>query len=110
MSGQRIIFLALLLIFGGMASPAQTQTADPAAGEAYAEKVCAQCHAIHPSGLSPELRAPPFKDVANTPGMTETALRVWLSSSHPTMPNIVVEPQDMDNVIAYIGTLKEKPQ
>jgi hypothetical protein len=37
-------------------------------------------------------------------------LRVWLSSSHPTMPNIVVEPQDMDNVIAYILTLKDKQQ
>jgi mono/diheme cytochrome c family protein len=110
MSRQRIIFGSSLFLFCGMASPAQTQTADPAAGEAYAEKVCAQCHAIHPSGLSPELTAPPFKDVANTPGMTDTALRVWLSTSHPTMPNIVVEPQDMDNVIAYILSLKEQQQ
>ena len=110
MGQKRIFFPILLLLFGGMASPAQTQTADPAAGEAYTEKVCAKCHAIHPSGLSPELTAPPFKDVANTPGMTDTALRVWLSTSHPTMPNIVIEPQDMDNVIAYILTLKDKPQ
>jgi mono/diheme cytochrome c family protein len=110
MSRECILFLALLLLFGGLASPAQTQTADAAAGEAYAEKVCAQCHAIHPSGLSPELTAPPFKGVANTPGMTDTALRVWLRTSHPTMPNIVVEPQDMDNVIAYILSLKELAQ
>jgi hypothetical protein len=39
--------------------------------------------------------------------MKGTALRVWLSTSHPTMPNIVVEPPDMDNVIAYILTLKD---
>ena len=110
MSVRRVIFLILCLLFGGMASPAQTQTADPAAGEAYAEKVCAQCHAIHPSGLSPEPTAPPFKKVANTPGMTDTALRVWLTTSHPTMPNIVVDPQDMDNVIAYILSLKEQQQ
>ena len=110
MSRQRIIFGFSLLLFCGMASPAQPQTADPAAGEAYAEKVCAQCHAIHRSGLSPELTAPPFKDVAKTPGMTDTALRVWLSTSHPTMPNIVVEPQDMDNVIAYILSLEEQQQ
>ena len=107
MSRECVLFLALLLLVDGMASPAQTQTADAAAGEAYAEKVCAQCHAIHPSGVSPELTAPPFKDVANTPGMTDTALRVWLSTSHPTMPNIVIEPEDMDNVIAYILSLKE---
>ena len=110
MRQERIFFPILFLLFGGMASPAQTQTADPAAGEVYAEKVCAQCHAIYPSGLSPELTAPPFKNVANTPGMSDTALRVWLSTSHPTMPNIVIEPQDMDNVIAFILTLKDKPQ
>jgi mono/diheme cytochrome c family protein len=46
MRQERIFFPILFLLFGGMASPAQTQTADPAAGEVYAEKVCAQCHAI----------------------------------------------------------------
>jgi mono/diheme cytochrome c family protein len=106
MSRKRVVFLALLLLFGGMASPAQSQIADAAAGEAYAEKVCAQCHAIHPTGLSPEPTATPFRDVANTPGMTGIALRVWLSAPHRTMPNIAIEPQDMDNIIAYILTLK----
>ena len=91
----------------GLASSAEAQTGDPEAGAAYAQQVCAKCHAIDRTGLSPEPTAPPFKDVANTPGMTGTALRVWLSTSHPTMPNIVVEPADMDNIIAYILSLKE---
>ena len=91
----------------GLASSAEAQTGDPEAGAAYAKQVCAKCHAIDRTGLSPELTAPPFKDVANTPGMTGTALRVWLSTSHPTMPNIIVEPADMDKVIAYILSLKE---
>jgi hypothetical protein len=64
-------------------------------------------NAIDRTGSSPEPTAPPFKDVANTPGMTETALTVWLRTSHPTMPNIIVEPADMDNVIAYILSLKD---
>ena len=91
----------------GLASIAEAQSGDPEAGAAYAEQVCAKCHAIHRTGLSPEFTAPPFRDVANTPGMKGTALRVWLSTSHPTMPNIIVEPQDMDSVIAYILTLKD---
>ena len=90
-----------------LASSAEAQTGDPGAGAAYAQKVCAKCHAIDRTGISPELTAPPFKDVANTPGMTETALTVWLRTSHPTMPNIIVEPADMDNVIAYIVSLKD---
>jgi mono/diheme cytochrome c family protein len=50
---KRITFLATCFLFGGMASPAQTQTADADAGEAYAEKVCAQCHAITGPGCPP---------------------------------------------------------
>jgi hypothetical protein len=39
--------------------------------------------------------------------MTATALTVWLTTSHPTMPNIVIEPNDMDNVVAFILSLKD---
>ena len=39
--------------------------------------------------------------------MTATALRVWLQTSHPTMPNIMLAPNDMDNVVAYILSLKD---
>ena len=104
-------WFALVIVFVqslvGLASSAEAQTGDPGAGAAYAQQVCAKCHAIDRTGSSPELTAPPFKDVANTPGMTETALTVWLRTSHPTMSNIIVEPADMDNVIAYILSLKD---
>jgi mono/diheme cytochrome c family protein len=90
----------------GLASSVEAQTGDPKSGAAYAKQVCAKCHAIDRTGISPEPTAPSFKDVANTPGMTGTALTVWLTTSHPTMPNIIVEPHDMDNVIAFILSLK----
>ena len=90
----------------GLGSSAEAQTGDPKLGAAYAKRVCAKCHAIDRTGISPEPTAPSFKDVANTPGMTGTALTVWLTTSHPTMPNIIVEPHDMDNVIAFILSLK----
>jgi hypothetical protein len=51
-------------------------------------------------------KAPRFREVADTPGITGTALRVWIETSHPTMPNIIVEKDDMLNVIAYILSLK----
>jgi hypothetical protein len=42
--------------------------------------------------------------------MTGTALAVWFRTSHPvlpkTMPNLVIEDDDMDNVIAYILSLR----
>jgi mono/diheme cytochrome c family protein len=91
------------------AGAAWAQEADIAAGKAYAEEICAACHAVEPGGAdSPLFEAPPFQEVADTPGMTELALSVWLQSSHPTMPNIVLEQDDMRNVIAYIRSLKGK--
>ena len=50
--------------------------------------------------------ATPFQTVANAPGMTEMALTVWLQTSHPTMPNIILEQDDLRNVVAYIRSLK----
>ena len=41
-------------------------------------------------------------------GMTEMALSVWLQSSHPTMPNIVLSQDEIRNVVAYIRSLKGK--
>ena len=57
--------------------------------------------------FSPLPEAPTFQSVADTPGMTEFALSVWLQSSHPTMPNIVLEQDDLRNVVAYIRSLKK---
>jgi hypothetical protein len=38
--------------------------------------------------------------------MTAAALRAALNSSHRTMPNLVLEGDDADSIIAYILSLK----
>ena len=80
---------------------------DPQAGFDYAHATCAACHAISEE-KSPVVTAPRFKDVANTPGMTPTALMVWLQNAqHPTMPNLMIRGQELRNVAAYILSLKD---
>lgn len=80
---------------------------NPQAGFEYAHATCAACHAISEE-KSPVPNAPRFKDVANTPGMTPTALIVWLQGAqHPTMPNLVIRGQELRNVAAYILSLKD---
>ena len=64
-----------------------------------------RCHGISEE-KSPLPQAPRFRNVADQPGITATALQVWMQTSHPTMPNIIVAPNDMRNVIAYIISLK----
>lgn len=80
---------------------------DKAKGLAYAKRICAECHNVLATNApSPNPKAPSFRKVAETPGMTVTALTVWSRTTHATMPNIVIAPADMDNLIAYILSLK----
>jgi mono/diheme cytochrome c family protein len=90
---------------------------DPGAGLAVAEEVCAQCHAVlpgqrfflKPDPLPFEDSVPlPFEDIANTPGITEMALLAWMTSTHPTMPDIMLEADELRNVVAYILKLKNQ--
>jgi mono/diheme cytochrome c family protein len=84
-------------------------TGDTSRGLAYAQKNCASCHNVLPSrAASPNPDAPPFRTVANTPGMTVTALTVWSRTSHPSMPNLVIEPHEMDDLIAHILGLRDR--
>jgi mono/diheme cytochrome c family protein len=105
----RAVTLIAVVMFLAGPGVAAAQEADIAAGAAYAKQVCAACHAVLPNEqISPLAQAPTFQKVANTPGMTEMALSVWLQSSHPTMPNIILKQDDLRNVVAYIHSLKSK--
>jgi mono/diheme cytochrome c family protein len=108
--GMRKAIVAAVAALLASSVAAKAQEADIAAGGAYAGEVCAACHAVLPNDdASPLAQAPSFQSVADTPGMTEMALTVWLQSSHPTMPNIVLKQDDLRNVVAYIRSLKRKP-
>lgn len=56
--------------------------------------------------MSPYPAAPTFEAIANTPGMTRIALGAWMQSSHPSMPQLIVESDTLDDVHAYMATLK----
>ena len=82
---------------------------NPAAGRAFALETCTPCHLVSPDQLSPRrLAGPPFKAIANTRGMTATALHAFLTTPHPTMPNLILSPQEANNVIAYNVSLRDR--
>ncbi|MFC3230818.1 hypothetical protein ACFOGJ_26475 [Marinibaculum pumilum] len=92
-----------------MSGPAVAQDAqgDPVAGAAIARDVCASCHAVAPGEMdAPMVEAPPFQAVADAPGMTEMALYAWMTSSHPTMPNIMLDRGALRDVVAYVLSLR----
>ena len=77
------------------------------AGRAYADRACANCHAVAPhQSVSPDPKAPAFETIANTPGMTTMALNVWLHTPHRTMPGFIVNPDRIEALSAYLQTLQ----
>jgi hypothetical protein len=52
---------------------------------------------------------PAFRDMVDTRGMTATAIRVFLTSSHPKMPNLILTPEEIADVSAYILSLRDHP-
>ena len=90
-----------------MASAGAATLGDPKAGRAYAQEQCASCHSIVPDGnTSPVDKATPFQAIADTGGMTRTALVVFFRTPHRTMPNLIIRGDDADNIIAYILSLR----
>lgn len=103
-----LAFLVLLLSALTAGSHA-AEVGDPRAGLAYAQRTCSECHAVLGNqDTSPVAKATPFKVVANTPGMTGTAIAVWLRTPHPTMPNLIVANADMEDLVAFILELRVK--
>jgi len=91
------------------AGVAAQEMGDAKRGATLAQTVCAECHTVDVGQTpSPNTRAPSFVTVAKTRGMTPLALRVWLQSPHPTMPNLLLTDEQKDDVIAYLLGLKDK--
>lgn len=101
----QVVVAAVLILLPTAAGAVELGNAQ--LGKEYAAKVCADCHDIEPGGeFSTNPAAPSFQEVADTQGMSPRALAVWLQSSHPTMPDFILADDQIDNLIAYIMSLK----
>ena len=85
---------------------AQDLPGDPAAGARLAHEVCAVCHLVSDDQTSDPEVGPSFFEVADHPATTELSLRAFLQTPHATMPNLMLTPEETDDIISYILTLK----
>lgn len=100
-----VIALFLILRKAGGAAP---DADSAAAGHRLAEAWCKACHAIGPKTAGASGAAPDFVQVANLPSTTALSLKVFLRSNHPSMPNLILTPQQTDEVVNYILSLKRE--
>lgn len=77
-------------------------------GRALLEANCARCHAIGADDQSKHKEAPPFRVVVTRypPDNLAEALAEGLVSGHPDMPEFVFEPEEVEAITTYLGSLK----
>jgi mono/diheme cytochrome c family protein len=103
------VLIALVAVVTLASHAGAQEPGDAKKGAALAVSTCSQCHAVLAGKFrSPNPMAPSFESVARTPGMTDRALRVWLQSSHPTMPNFILDSDGRADIVVYIMSLKDE--
>jgi cytochrome c len=104
------VCIAALLIIrlhgasGATPSPSAREAA--AHGHALAEAWCSACHVVDKFAIAIGQRAPAFVAVAAQPSTTALSIRVFLQTSHEPMPNFILKKQDIDDIAAYILSLR----
>jgi hypothetical protein len=115
----RVLLICLTLSAAACTAPQPAQSGpaiigdagSAAAGLAYAQDACADCHAVLPGEqMSPHPDAPAFATIVETPGMSGLALNVWLRSDHEQMPHLIVDPDHVEDLWAYMSTLQQSEQ
>ena len=121
MSVRRLAALTLALACAACASPEPpTPTVamghDPSAdaavrGQQLAAGACASCHAISSAGESPMAEATPFREIVHRYPLNqlEEAFGEGLVTGHPAMPAYVFRASEIDDLIAYLETVKAEP-
>jgi mono/diheme cytochrome c family protein len=104
-----LLLASAVLAASGPAIVTAQEAGDVRAGRLVAQKTCAACHAVEGGqARSPNPDAPSFTAIAAVPGMTTAAMLAALQTSHRerTMPNLILPPDELRDVVAYVLSLK----
>ena len=85
---------------------AQSPRGNVESGRRYAINWCSGCHSVGPKTVG--IFAADFAEVAKLPSTTALSLKVFLRTSHHSMPNFILQPEEANDIVAYILSLKRK--
>ena len=88
------------------ASGAPLPSEGVSAGYRLAEAWCKDCHAIEAKDAGTRGRPTDFAAIANRSSTTALSLKVFLKTSHRRMPNLIITPEQADDLSSYILSLK----
>jgi mono/diheme cytochrome c family protein len=99
--------VAAALCASASASRAQT-AASIARGQEIAERACGGCHALagQPGRIIEGVAVPSFRAIAGRPNQTPQRLQSFIMTPHRPMPGIPLSLVEVNDVAAYILSLK----
>ncbi len=108
---KRMVFALAGFLVAGIAVVVADEVATPeqiARGRAIAERHCAQCHAVGETDESPVGEAPAFRDLGRAYPVDDLgeALAEGLVTGHDDMPEFVLEGNDVEAFLDYLGAIQ----
>lgn len=86
------------------ASPTASAEGSAEAGKRLAQRWCISCQQVEP-GVPARDTAPPFASPGARKGKNPGWVRAWLTNPHPAMQGINPSRQQIDDIVAYLGSL-----
>ncbi len=97
---------ALLFVRLHNAGGATSASDSASAGHRVAEAWCKDCHSIDATTAGTKSGPPDFTVIAQRPSTTALSLKVFFRTSHRSMPNLIIAPDQADDLAAYILSLR----
>jgi len=105
------LFLSLFLgviLFNKPGIAAEVLTGNSAEGKALVELLCSRCHGTEEDTESPFVSAPVLRELSTRWPLEHLAeaLAEGITVGHPAMPAFEFSSREIDDIIAYLETLK----
>jgi mono/diheme cytochrome c family protein len=98
--------LITVLLASSAQGRAQAGPGDAGKGQKLVAADFSGCHAVD-RPTKPNQKAPSLTSVADMPSTTSMSLHAFLLTPHPSMPNYRLTPEEIDDVVTYILSLRE---
>ena len=108
-NGRTTRWAVLAGVLGSLLAGAPARADDAGAvmaGKQVAQTWCANCHVVSGAQTQGSDQAPTWQSIAARPGTTAASLHSFLQRPHGKMPDFKLAQTEIDNVVAYILSLK----
>jgi cytochrome c len=103
-----LCLILAMLFANGQPVSAQSAGGDAESGRLYSINVCTGCHSVDPETDGIGNFAPDFTAIAKQRSTTRGSLQAFLRSDHDRMPNFNLRPTEINDIVAYILTLRRR--